>query len=44
VEDLYDSPVEIKESGIGELQGFDILGHQLQFIGICPECKGRKLH
>lgn len=44
VDDLYDAPVEINESSIGELQGFDILGHQLQFIGICPDCKGKKLH
>jgi Fur family ferric uptake transcriptional regulator len=44
VDDLLDAPVDIVDSGIGELQGFDILGHQLQFIGICPECKGEKLH
>ena len=44
VADVYDAPVEINESAIGELQGFDIHGHQLQFIGICPECKGSKLH
>jgi len=44
VDDLYDVPVEVNESRIGELQGFEILGHQLQFIGICPDCKGKKLH
>jgi Fur family ferric uptake transcriptional regulator len=44
VDDLYDAPVNIADSGVGELQGFDILDHQLQFIGICPDCKGKTLH
>ncbi len=51
VDDLLDAPADLVDRGIGELQGFDILGHQLQFIGICPDCKatgrveqGGKLH
>ena len=44
VDDLYDAPVNMVHGGASEIQGFDILGHQLQFIGICPDCKGEKLH
>lgn len=44
VDDLLDAPVTVDDTGISQLQGFDILGHQLQFIGICPACKGEKLH
>jgi Fur family ferric uptake transcriptional regulator len=43
VDDLTNAPVEIKDSAMGEVQGFEILGHELQFIGICPDCKGREL-
>jgi Fur family ferric uptake transcriptional regulator len=43
LDDLQDSPVDMEDRGVGELQGFDILGHQLQFLGICPDCKGKKL-
>jgi Fe2+ or Zn2+ uptake regulation protein len=44
VDDLLEAPIDLIDRGIGELQGFDILGHQLQLIGICPDCKGQKLH
>ena len=51
VDDVHDVPVDLVDRGIGELQGFDILGHQLRFIGICPDCRvsglreqGDKLH
>jgi Fur family ferric uptake transcriptional regulator len=44
VEDLLDFPIDLIDSSIDQLQGFDILGHQLQFIGVCPDCKGDKLH
>ena len=44
VDDLLDAPVDLIDLGVSDLQGFDILGHQLHFIGICPDCKGKKLH
>jgi Fe2+ or Zn2+ uptake regulation protein len=40
VDDLLETPVDLAELEVGELQGFDILAHQLQFIGICPDCRG----
>ena len=44
VDDLSDAPPDLIDNSVGELQGYEILGHQLQFIGICPDCKGKKLH
>lgn len=51
VDDVHDAPADLVDRKINELQGFDILGHQLQFIGICPDCrsstknqKGQKIH
>jgi Fe2+ or Zn2+ uptake regulation protein len=39
VDDVHDAPNDLVDREINELQGFDILGHQLQFIGICPDCR-----
>jgi Fe2+ or Zn2+ uptake regulation protein len=39
-----EAPADMIDNRVGESQGFEILGHQLQFIGICPDCKGSKLH
>ena len=51
VDDVHETPSDLVDREINELQGFDILGHQLQFIGICPDCrsprkqkKGQKVH
>ena len=51
VDDVHDAPIDLVECEINELQGFDILGHQLQLIGICPDCRasgqseqGQKTH
>ena len=30
------------ESKVAEISGFTILGHRLQFEGVCPECKSGK--
>ncbi len=39
VDDVHDAPTDLVDREVKELQGFDILGHQLQFIGICPDCR-----
>jgi len=40
VDDVHEAPggssLDIE---VEEIQGFDILGHQLQFTGICPDCR-----
>ena len=51
VDDVHDAPNNFVDREIDKLQGFDIIGHQLQFIGICPDCRlagqrdfGQKIH
>lgn len=44
VDDLPDVQSNLVDDRVGELQGYEILGHQLQFIGICSDCKRKQLH
>ena len=39
VDDVHNAPGDLVDREINELQGFAILGHQLQFIGLCPDCR-----
>lgn len=39
VDDVQDVPRDLVRPVGGKLAGFDILGHQLQFIGVCPDCR-----
>jgi Fur family ferric uptake transcriptional regulator len=39
VEDVHEAHRELLGIEVSEIQGFDILGHKLQFTGICPECR-----
>ena len=40
VDDVHDLPADLVTSEVGNLAGYEILGHRLDFIGICPRCKG----
>ena len=42
VEDAPDAPAKLEIAGIKHLSGYDILEHRLEFIGICPDCKGQE--
>ena len=51
VEDVHEAPGRLLGIEANEIQGFAILGHKLQFTGICPECRtsghrkpDRKIH
>jgi len=39
VEDVAIEPIPIPESAVRELNNYDISGHRLEFIGVCPNCK-----
>jgi Fur family ferric uptake transcriptional regulator len=39
VEDIHcDSPVDI-EKDIRDATDFEVIGHKVEFIGICPDCR-----
>jgi len=40
VDDLHDIPADLIGHRLKESNGWKILGYRLDFIGICPECKG----
>ncbi len=42
VDDIHDAPHDLVRPIGSTLGGFEILGHQLQFIGICPKCRTNK--
>jgi len=51
VDDVHNVSSDLVDREIDEIQGFDILGYQLQFVGICPDCRasgqseqGRRIH
>lgn len=41
VEDAPIDPMENLESAIIEKSDYNIIGHKLEFIGICPKCKNK---
>ena len=39
VDNLGDASVEVSEGRIQATVDYEIVGHRLEFLGICPECK-----
>ena len=42
VEDAPVKPVRSLEKRLRRLSDYEILGHRVEFIGLCPECKVRR--
>lgn len=42
VDDMEIDPVFFHEKNIHNKSGYDITGHVLEFIGVCPRCKNKK--
>ena len=40
MDDLHDLPADLVETEPKEVGGYELLGHRLEFFGICPDCKG----
>jgi Fur family ferric uptake transcriptional regulator len=40
VDDAPISPVAHLEGAVARVSGYEVLGHRLEFNGICPRCKG----
>ena len=41
VDDVHDLPADFARQEVLSLDGYEILGFRLEFIGICPQCKRR---
>jgi len=41
VEDVPLEPVADIESAVGQLSGYEISGHHLEFFGLCPDCRAK---
>jgi len=39
VEDVSVAPLATLEDALRGASGYDIIGHRLEFIGLCPQCK-----
>jgi len=39
IDDLYDLPADFGDDDYANLNGYEIIGHHLEFVGICPDCK-----
>ncbi len=44
IDDLHELPSDFAEDDFANLNGYEIIGHHLEFVGICPECKKDKDH
>lgn len=40
VDDVHGVPGELVRANFESLNGYNIIGHRLEFLGICPACKG----
>jgi Fur family transcriptional regulator, peroxide stress response regulator len=39
IDDIHDTPGDLLNEEITELNGYKIIGFRLEFFGLCPECK-----
>jgi len=41
VDDVLGTPAALDEGRLPELAGYEVLGHRLEFFGVCPECRDK---
>ena len=39
VDDLCGVPLELGQEPVSSVNDFEVLGHELHFVGLCPECR-----
>ena len=40
--DIHGLPAGVVRDDLAEVDGYEILGHRLEFMGICPDCKNQR--
>jgi Fur family transcriptional regulator, ferric uptake regulator len=41
VDDVAAPPLDLLGGMANDMHGYQILGHRLEFLGVCPECRSR---
>jgi len=44
VDDVYGAPLDLSRAKENDFMGYRILGHRLEFTGICPRCLAEESH
>jgi len=42
IDDVMVAPLRVIEKNLNRLSDYEIIGHRLEFIGVCPTCKGKR--
>jgi Fur family ferric uptake transcriptional regulator len=43
VDDIHGLPADLVSNEVEHLTAYNILGHRLEFVGVCPECIAKSL-
>ena len=43
VDDVAVKPTDVFEETLRDLSDYEIMGHHLEFLGVCPECKKQQI-
>jgi Fur family transcriptional regulator, ferric uptake regulator len=43
VDDLVGPPLAVTRGGKEDWKGYKVLGHRLEFFGVCPKCRHRQI-
>jgi Fur family ferric uptake transcriptional regulator len=44
VDDVWDLPDHVPIETPARLSGYEVAGHRLEFIGVCPECQAKRMY
>ena len=43
VDDVHGAPLELSQGAYDDCGGYEVLGHHVELLGICPQCRSRPL-
>ena len=44
IDDVWDLPDQVLIKTPARLSGYEVAGHRLEFIGVCPECQTKRMY
>ena len=42
VDDIHRPPLDLVGGVVNDFDGYDVLGHRVEFFGLCPQCKNSR--